>query len=299
MLNLSEPARAEKKVRAMLPDPDAAAAAWLDEQLRVGRIEIHTVTGYLTPSLARLLLARNPDNRRVSADVIEKYARDIVNNNWPFNGQTISISKDGFLNDGQHRCEAVLLAGESIRVVFVFGLDRETRFTVDQGKTRIAGDYLGMHGFTDPTALAAAASMLFQYRQYGRLSFETRLRPTKGEVLAIVASTPGLLDATTRVHKRGSHTVGGRSLLGFCLFAFAERAGVTAATEFMDSLTDGAGLPARSPILYVRNRLADMRGRLNVNEKAELIFRGWNAHRRGQHPKVLPILGGNLPEVER
>lgn len=299
MLNLSEAGRTEKKVRALSPDPDAAASAWLNAHLAEGMSGVVTVTGKLTPSLARLLLARNPDNRRLSADAVEKYARDIVNGNWRFNGEPIVISKDGLLNDGQHRCEAVVMASEAISVIFVFGVDRDSRFTLDQGKMRMAGDYLGMHGHSDPVALAAAAGMLWQYRSHGRVSTQSTMRPTKGEVLAVVSNTPGLAASLATVDRKGSNLVGGRAMLAFCHCVFSERAGTTAATAYIEALTGGAGLSSRDPILYARNRLIGMRGRLRSNEKAELIFRSWNAHRRGEQPKVLPILDGDLPPVER
>jgi hypothetical protein len=299
MLNLGETQPTAKKVRAILPDPDAAAAVWLAGQIGDAAIAVRTVTGKLTPSLARLLLARNPDNRRLSADAVEKYARDIANGNWRFNGEPIVIAKDGLLNDGQHRCEAVVMAGEAISVVFVFGVDRESRFTLDQGKMRQAGDYLGMHGHSDPVALAAAAAMLWQFRSHGRLSTASVMRPTKGEVLAIVGQTPTLAAGLDVADRKGCNLVGGRAMLAFCHCIFAERAGTPAATAFIDSLLTGAALPSRDPILYARNRLSDMRGRLRPNEKAELIIRAWNAHRRREQPKTLAILDGALPPVER
>lgn len=299
MLNLGEQAHTEKKARALSPDPDAAAAVWLAGQLADAADGVRTVTGNLTPSLARLLLARNPDNRRLSADSVEKYARDIVNGNWRFNGEPVVVAKDGLLNDGQHRCEAVVLAGEAISVVFVFGVDRDSRFTLDQGRMRKAGDYLNMHGHDDALVLASAAGHLWQYRTQNRLSSQMRYRATKSEVLALVENTPGLVDAVAAIPKKGSQTVGGRSLLALCYFVFSEKAGPAAAGEYIAALMSGASLSVRSPILYARNRLIDSTGRLLINERAELMFRSWNAHRRGEHPKVLPILDGELPKLER
>lgn len=299
MLNLGEAQPTAKKVRALSPDPDAAAAAWLAAHLAEGQSGVVTVTGKLTPALARLFLARNPDNRRLSADAVEKYARDIVNGNWRFNGEPVVISKDGMLNDGQHRCEAVVLAGEAISAIFVFGVDRDSRFTLDQGRPRKASDYLGMHGHTDAVALSAAATMLWQYRNHGRLSSASLFRPTKGEVLAIVGSTPSLAASLGVADRKGCNLVGGRAMLAFCHCVFAERAGAAAAASFIDSMLTGAALSSRDPILYARNRLMDMRGRLHTNEKAELIFRAWNAHRRHEQPKTLAILDGALPAVER
>lgn len=60
----------------------------------------------VTPEMAENILAARGPNRNVSASVINKYARDMLAGRWQLNGQTIKISKDGQLLDGQHRLEA-------------------------------------------------------------------------------------------------------------------------------------------------------------------------------------------------
>jgi hypothetical protein len=203
------------------------------------------------------------------------------------------------LNDGQHRCEAVIAAGRSIQVVLVLGTERETRLTIDQGKARMAGDYLGMEGFRDGLGLAACASYYWQYRHYSKLSQAQLQRPSKGEVLGVVRGHPGLVDSLAAVPTKGSDSVGGRGILAFCHYVFAQRTSSATANEFLEGLVKGAGLDARSPILYARNRLIEKRGRLRPNEKAELIFRAWGAWRRRETPKTLVINDGVLPVVER
>jgi hypothetical protein len=66
------------------------------------------------------------------------------------------------------------------------------------------------------------------------------------------------------------------------------------------SLISGANLLSNDPILYARNRLMAER-RLKLNEKAKLIFRAWNAHRRGEVPRSLIVneRDSTLPMVEQ
>jgi hypothetical protein len=40
------------------------------------------------------------------------------------------------------------------------------------------------------------------------------------------------------------------------------------------------------------------RDRLRPNDRAELLFRAWNAHRTHQNPAKLQVLGGALPTLE-
>ncbi|MGV0879467.1 hypothetical protein V6767_20240 [Martelella sp. FLE1502] len=302
MRNVAErPAEGNKTSKiASVNSPDRNASLWLDDQIARAQGGVITQVVDLDPPLARVLLARNPDNRKVSANTIEKYARDMANGGWVFNGEPIIVSRDGKLNDGQHRCEAVLLADETIQAIIVIGTDRASRLTVDQGKARMAGDYLGMNGHTDSVALAAVAKYIWQHQSFGRVSHHSQLSPTKGEILELVATTPTIAESLKRIQKKGSESVGGRSVLAFCHWTFSRVTGSrTDADAFIDGLINGSNLGIRSPILYARNRLMAERGRLKVGEKAELIIRAWNATRRGGKVSSLQIKGGALPTVER
>lgn len=269
---------------------------WLDEQLAAARVEgvVCCVTEITVP-LARVMLGQNPANRRVSDVTVEKIARDIENENYVLNGESIIVSNDGTLNDGQHRLCAVLQADKSIHSVIVFGPARQSRVTVDQGRSKMVGDYLAMEGHKDSLALAAAAGYLWQWQNKGRLVKQSIERPNKGEVLAIVEECPGI---TRSVAVVGGNGIGGRGLLAFCHFAFTSVSNEEIATKFVAALISGANLLSRDPILYARNRLMADR-RLSPNEKAELLFRAWNAHRRGDLPKTLIINGQALPKLER
>lgn len=125
--------------------------------------------------------------------------------------------------------------------------------------------------------------------------------PIKREIQHIVEVTPTIAQSLHRVERKGSDAVGGRAVLAFCHWTFTRVSGVRAdADSFMESLIYGSNLDIGSPILYVRNRLMAERGRLKPNEKAELIFRAWNAERRGDKKiQSFPIKGGALPVVER
>jgi hypothetical protein len=280
--------------------PDRNAALWLEDQIARAANGVVTHVVDLTPALARVLINRNPDNRRISAVIVESYARDMASGSWAFNGEPIIVSNDGLLNDGQHRCEAVIQSGATIPAIIVIGPDRSSRLTVDQGKMRQAGDYLSMNGYADGNSLAAAAKYIWQHKQYGQLSHQTLYSPTKTEILDLVEATPTIAESVKAIPKKGAEAVGGRSVLAFLHWTFTRVSGSkTNADLFMDSLIRGSNLVVRSPILYARNRLMAERGRIKTSEKAELIIRAWNASRRGQKVATLPVKGGPLPIVER
>lgn len=272
---------------------------WLDSLVEKSKTKPVSQIVSLTPEMAEMLLDRNPQNRKVSETLVETYAHEINRGGWVFNGEPIIISDTGELNDGQHRCRAVVEAGKPIDTVIIIGVPRSTRTTLDQGKGRTAADYLSMEGNSNPNVLAASANMVWQHRTHGFLSSSGRQKATKSEVMEVVAANPGILRSVSLVQVSAAAAVGGQSTLAFAHFTFRNTQHPEDADYFIHSIMNGAGLKNGSPILYARNRLINERGRFRANEKAEVIFKGWNAWRRGESLSRMIISGGLLPVVEQ
>lgn len=296
------------EVERVAPQPKAASGkgadverrrmeAWLDERIHTALSEPMSEPVTLTPVLAGILLEphRNPDNRPISELLVDRISSDIKGRRYIFNGEPIIISREGYTNDGQHRCHAVIKTGKAIRTMISFGFERESRMTLDQGNTRTAGHYLSMAGVVDGNGVGTVATMIWQYKEHNRLSTDGRSRPTKSQVLLVAESYKDIHDSLLVCGK--TNGVAGRTLLAFCHWVASHKAGKAAADEFFSSLISGANLGARSPILYARNRLNNER--LTTNEKVELIFRAWNAWREKRTVKSLPVNGGVLPKLER
>lgn len=270
--------------------------AWLGERINDPARRVEIVT--LTPVLARLLLARNKENRPISEVNLDRIKRDVKSGRFPFNGEAIIVSKSGELNDGQHRCRAVAETGKSIETVIVFGPDRTSRMTLNQGTVRTCGHYLSMQGHTDANGLAATAGFFWQLKTWGRLSSAGSERPTKTEITEVVEHYQDLPDSLRFCSRMGVGAICTRSLMAFCHYAIKSKAGVQAVDEFFNRLIDGNGLEKDNAILYCRNRLIVMRGTRRVGDKAELIFRAWNIWRRGEPASRIPVVGGKLPKLE-
>lgn len=96
----------------------------------------------ITPEIAKTMLGENVNNRRISRDNVNLFAREIRNGEWRFNGEAIKFSKDGRLLDDQHRLLAVIAADKPLTTLVIRGLEDETQQTMDSGKTRTLGDVL-------------------------------------------------------------------------------------------------------------------------------------------------------------
>lgn len=123
-----------------------AALSWLARNVSHGDVEAHAPFYDLSPEIAQILVQNNQDNRPISPGGLAKRMRDIADGRWKVNGENVIISTEGKMNDGQHRCWAVILTGRAIKTLFTFGIERSTRDTVDGGIKRQAGGQALMNG---------------------------------------------------------------------------------------------------------------------------------------------------------
>jgi hypothetical protein len=260
---------------------------WLNEQIAKGRKDAFCEIVTLTPVLAAALLNRNNDNRPFSKLNFERLCADLEGGRAEFNGESIIVSDDGFLNDGQHRCTAVRDTGRALRTVMVFGVQRHSRFTVDTGNARTVGNFIGMQGMDDSNNLATVSMLVWLFREYNTLRVARRgnrdggrlRKPTKTEILSVATSFP---DVAVNLRLTKPSAPGGRATNAFCRWAIARKCGDAAAAVFFENLGTGASLKPNSPILFVREKLlGDMRG-ASIQERSELIFKAWNMTRRDE-----------------
>ena len=138
-----------------LLQPPHGSPAWFYGVVERAQACVLTERVMVGPDLAAELLRNNPDNRFVRNGNYSKLVDDLRAGRWTFNGESILISKEGLLNDGQHRCLAVVETNVPIDAMMTFGLERASRVTVDQGGAKSAGDFLAMEKIPNSTNVAA------------------------------------------------------------------------------------------------------------------------------------------------
>jgi hypothetical protein len=96
----------------------------------------------LTPELASKFLLKNTCNRRVRQPYVEQYARAMLAGEWRLTHQGLAFDSDGNLQDGQHRCMAVIASGVSIPTVVVHNMPIENYRVIDSSVARNLTDHL-------------------------------------------------------------------------------------------------------------------------------------------------------------
>lgn len=275
----------------------AGTVHWLNECIERGKLGRFSEEVTLTPGLAGELLRRNEGNRTIRMVKLSQYITDIAAGNWALNGEPIIVSTEGLLNDGQHRCAAVIEANRPIVVSLAFGYDRDTRLTIDQGAARCAGDYMLMDGIPNASLQAAISRSLIAYEGNEGRSLLNTARVTTAEQRDRVSRDAeiALSAAFAHHHFRTARYYVAGSVLGFCHYVLSEIHHGDAET-YLTQIATGEGLKAKDPAYAVRERLLSA-GKCGAEKKIHIIFRGWNAFRQGRKLDTAKVLDGGLPAV--
>lgn len=274
------------------------ASAWFADRVERSKQGIFSEEVLLTPVLAELFLDRNPANRHIRDARVRDFATDIANGDWELNGEAIIIADTGELNDGQHRCRAVIMAGKPIRTIITFGVRRNSRLTVDVGSARTAGDFLGMDGHKNANVAAAVCSLLWQFEKFDYIYNAGTYRPTKAQVRHTFERHPEIAASIEAIPRTGSVVGRSWSLLAFCHYVLS-RKNKAAADYFITRIALGDGLTRGDPIYHAREKLLISDTRLKIGERVEIIFRTWNASRQNRRfSKCAPVVG-SYPQLAR
>lgn len=270
---------------------EAGTVHWFNECVLRGKREVFTEVITVSPGLADVILSNNPDNRNIKPIKFAQFAADMLAGRWTFNGEAIKISKEGLLNDGQHRLSAIREAGVPQPMLFIFGLARESRTTLDQGAARTAGDYLAMDGIGNGNMAAGIARLVMAFEDGGGRTISKAKEYTNAQVVARVKSDAAIIDATHYACNANKYTRGMAipSIVGSCFYILCgEHSGD--AKSYMDQVCYGENIRRGDPAFAVRTALVNME-RVDKAARMEMIFRGWNAYRQNRPLSLAKSLG--------
>lgn len=298
-----KPVHNEKTRQALIGKPEqqpkiknAGTVGWFQQAIHRSRNEVFSETKTITPGLAEVILTQNVGNRRVRTAKFAQLVSDMRDGRWTFNGEPIIVAKTGELNDGQHRLMALIEANVCLPFLFVFGVDRESRTTVDQGSNRTSGDYLQMSGIPNAAIVAGMAKYLVSYERSNRQMLGATSRITSSEVLERVHKDITLATSATYAmrHTSRMRPYATPTIIAFCHNVLLSE-NATEGLAFMEQLCLGENLTREDPAFRAREKLANI-GRSSAATKIEVIFRAWNAYREKRTMRTIPV-HGRLPEL--
>jgi hypothetical protein len=225
----------------------------------------------------------------------------------PCTGETLGITSEGTLVNGQHRLSAAQIyqreAGEKLWFWCAMGVDEKSGRNMDQGKNRRLVDYLKHEGVKHPTLVGQITMAQARIAMMPRASTSTLVSLcnigtsySKEESSKLAPSTAFCMDQ----YRRFSKSINEWALIGDRLKGKVSRHGllVTAGFQFakthdmeaklfFDDLIAGASLKPGDPILTLRERLvSDLRsaGKDKLPGKHVLAYaiKAWVAWNEGR-----------------
>ena len=240
----------------------------------------------VTPTIAEAWLSKNTNNRNIRRNVVAAYARDMRAGNWQLTGDAIRFDRAGTLIDGQHRLHAVITAEASVPMLVVKGLGEDVQSVIDTGAKRSPGDMLRLDGVQHPNILAAAARLAVALERVraGLAKGISAVVVTHAEMREWIDANPDVYSAATAAQSYYRELRVPPSVLAVAVLTLA-RVDIDDCNEFFTSLTNhataGPGDP-RSAYLTRLTASQRQRERLNQVEHLGLIYRTWNAWRKGE-----------------
>lgn len=230
---------------------------------------------------------------------LAKLVGEMTRGEWQHNPlDSIGVTPDGKLLNGQHRLAAVVQTGLPQAFSIVYGVNPDIYRVLDQGLPRSMSDYFKSGGETNATELAAVVA--WQFREEaglhsqasgGPYRLDARLSPTTHQADDVLARHPRLRDVV-KVHSRVAEP--GRllpkSITNWTYYRFS-RVDAEAADVFWEGVGSGVGLTSADPRYALRKVLlrraeGETRGR-SSEFVAALVVKGWNAFLRGKSVKVI------------
>lgn len=259
----------------------------------------------MTPDVAKSFLGDNYErNRNIRAGWLRQLIGMIKRDEWVFNGEPIIIDDRGKMIDGQHRCEACIAAGKTIRVLVVSGVPSggEAYATIDRGAGRTLRDLFDKHA----GEIASVGRLLYTAEYFGLSKWRGQLlgvqdRPSDHTLAEYITENHPDLEASVewvRGPWRQVTRLVPRSIAIFCHYLMA-RIDTDDADRFFEAFASGEKLHAHDPVKMLRDRLISDRdkfsGRMNTGGAKHramviyLIFKAWSLTRNGESVKRLVL----------
>ncbi len=235
------------------------------------------------------LLDINTNNIPPVKTKIRVYSELMKKGKWLYNGDSIRVSSNGILLDGQNRLMAAKNAGIELICDLVVGLDDSVFNTIDQGRVRKRGHLLARSlGNTTSTseanmistAVAKIISHDLGYSQSSESGKSSKFIVTPDTVYDYIENNPDILDQVQYVKKQ----FGSRTLLPPATILYIYHIGcrfdVSYTEMYLDKMINALNLNNGETLHHFQQILIRLKSKSVKWSKSELentIVKVWNS----------------------
>jgi len=247
----------------------------------------------ITPKVAERLLEHNEHNRKLASPRVLMYANDMLLGRWKQDtGETIKISPEGRLLDGQNRLNAVIKSKTPIYFHVAYNVPDDVFDVIDTGKLRNASDVFTIEKIAFSTCLP---SIITAYEALnaggGETSRQKNLKPTNKMLLDIYYSREKYWQSTvlkTQNWYVSFAKIIAPSIIGGMYSIFYDINELDA-EKFMNQLCNGYSIENNAIILLRKKLMSDKIGikKMGIYQKNAYIIKTWNCYRKKETIKIL------------
>ena len=277
-----------------------ADLAWLDAALLLGRSDRFSDIAVVVPDMAHILMEMNTNNRPVHKMALSRYAEILTAGDWILTTESVSISYQGVLLNGQHRLLAIIASGVPALITFWFGCEPEEFNVIDQNGVRVAQDLIAHQGLNHAAERGTLARHVLRMETHERAQHAQKVNAKA----TAMTQEPGTIVALLQGERLYHRKVAPRSsaMLGYYWIA-RHTAHPDRMPTFWDGLISGSYLPEKSLVLRLRDWLLSAASVKNKQDRtakeAAAMIIVWNAWLQGH--RRMPDLNwphtAQLPDV--
>ncbi|MCF6441058.1 hypothetical protein L1077_16600 [Pseudoalteromonas luteoviolacea] len=254
------------------------------EPITIDRVKI-------SPALASQLLEINIDNIPPVTSKIVLYADAMRNGRWKYNGDSIRISSDGRLLDGQNRLLACVESGATIESNIVAGLEDDVFNTIDQGRVRqkahlLARNFQDSIRPSEASMLNTAITKILKHdRGFSQTTNIARnasksMIVTTDDISYYLLENPDMIEQARYVKNR----FGSRSILPIptvlYMYHIGSRFDQLYTSKFLDKMVLGIGLSDSETLMHMNKFLIRLKVKTlkwSAAERENTLIKAWNS----------------------
>lgn len=253
---------------------------------------------FVTPDMAERWLESNTRNRKLNERTVKTYARDMGSGAWLLTGEGIKFSTEGVLLDGQHRLAAIVQTGVTVPMFVMRGVSADAQAVMDTGRKRTSSDDLSIRGEQNSSMLAATIKLALGVES--NAPDPNKYEPTHTEIRDFLSAHPEIRAAVEFIKPLVRRTDCPPAVAAYTYWVLA-KIDLFQAANFWVAAAEKVGLKPGDPVIALTNRFAETRRNRQTLPKLvylSLIYRAWNARRKGQEMRMIRVnsaSGGVIP----
>ena len=232
--------------------------------------------------VAEAVLAYNTGNRRLNRRKLQQLVGQMQRGEFINTGEPIIISREGVLNDGQHRLQAVVEADVKVDMDVRFGISRDAFRMTDTGAARTPGDVLTIMGAQAGGQVSSTVRLLLLYER--GLPESIREFVSHEEIAAAYERWDDIEEVVAAVNAHPFPKPIRSIPLYATAFLASRSPGKAKLEQWLDGVATGLEVGRDHPAYQLRERI--MRGisaatREGLLERFALMLKSWDLYASG------------------